>query len=123
MSTGLLPLLAVAQTGKVRILAVTNRQRSPAAPQVPTAIEAGYPDLRFEGFSGFFGPRTITPELRDRISADIQAVAADPTIADRLSAAGLSVRSSTPAEFANAIAEQRAQMTSIVKLIGSKAAR
>ena len=121
--TPLTNVLPQTQTGKVRLLAVTNKYRSPLAPAVPTAIEAGYPDLRFEGFSGFFGPRTITPELRDRISADIQAVAADPTIADRLSAAGLRVRSSTPAEFANAIAEQRAQMTSIVKLIGSKAAR
>ena len=44
-----------------------------------TAIEAGYSELTFEGLLGFFGPRGIATELRDRISADVRAVAAEPT--------------------------------------------
>src|SRR5262249_23470102 len=69
-------VLPQAQAGRARLLAVTNKYRSPLAPTVPTASEAGYPDLSFEGLSGFFGARNIAPDLRDRISADIRAIAA-----------------------------------------------
>jgi len=116
-------VLPQVQVGKVRLLAVTNKERAPLAPAIPTAEEAGFADLTFEGFSGFFGARELTLERRDRIFADIRAVAADPSVGDRLAAVGLAVHASTPAEFAAAIAEQRAQMTAIVNLIGRDAAR
>jgi tripartite-type tricarboxylate transporter receptor subunit TctC len=121
--TPLTNVLPQVQAGRVRLLAVLNKDRAPLAPATPTAKEAGYPELTFEGFSGFFGAREIAPERRDSISADIRAVGADPTIGDRLAAVGLVVHASTPAEFAAAIAEQRAQMTAIVNLIGPNPTR
>ena len=121
--TPLTNVLPQVQAGQVRLLAVINTERAPLAPAIPTAKEAGYPNLTFEGFSGFFGARDLAPERRDSISADIRAVASDPIVADRLAAVGLVVHGSTPAEFAAAIAEQRAQMTAIVNLIGHDQAR
>src|SRR2546429_9210403 len=44
------------QTGKIKLLAVTNSVRAPAAPDVPTVKEAGYPELTFDGLVGFFRP-------------------------------------------------------------------
>jgi len=120
--TALTNVLPQAQAGKVRLLAVTNKSRSPLAPETPTAIEAGYPDLTFEGFSGFFGSRDIPPARRDSVSADVRAVAADPAVSDRLAAVGLIAHGSTSAEFAAAIEEQRNKMASIMKLIGGKPA-
>ena len=120
--TALTNVLPQAQAGKVRLLAVTNKSRSPLAPEIPTAIEAGYPDLTFEGFSGFFGSRDIPPAQRDSVSADVRAVAADPAVSDRLAAVGLIAHGSTSAEFAAAIEEQRNKMASIMKLIGGKPA-
>jgi tripartite-type tricarboxylate transporter receptor subunit TctC len=79
--TSLTNVLPQAQAGKVRLLAVTNKVRSPLAPDVVTANEAGYSDLSFEAFSGFFGARDIAPALRDRIAADVRAVAPTPTSA------------------------------------------
>jgi tripartite-type tricarboxylate transporter receptor subunit TctC len=109
-----LPLLAVAQTGKVRILAVTNRQRSPAAPQVPTAIEAGFPDVIAEGFQGFFGWRDMPTQLRDRIAADVRAVAPElPN--ERLEALGQVVRVGTTADFLAMIEDQRNRVRTVVK--------
>jgi tripartite-type tricarboxylate transporter receptor subunit TctC len=118
--TGVLP---VVQAGKARLLAVTNKQRAPIAPEVPTAAEAGYPDLTFDGLSGFFGPGDMPMELRDRVAADIRAVAAEPAIVNRLAAIGMIVRGSTPAAFAAAIEEQRAKMASIAKSLGAVPAR
>ena len=114
VSAGLLPLLAVAQTGKIRILAVTNRQRSPAAPQIPTANEAGFPDVIAEGFQGFFGWRDMPTQLRDRIAADVRAVAAEMP-SQRLEALGQVVRVGTTADFLAMIEDQRNRVRTVVK--------
>lgn len=45
------------QAGRIKVPAVTSRQRVPSAPDVPTAAEAGYPALTFESIGGVFGPR------------------------------------------------------------------
>jgi tripartite-type tricarboxylate transporter receptor subunit TctC len=111
-------LLPMAQAGKIHLLAVTNGTRAPIAPDVPTAIEAGYPELEFDGLTGFFGWRDMPPELRDRIAADVRAVAADASVAERLAKAGQIVHAGTPAEFGREIDEQRSRISGIVRLLG-----
>jgi tripartite-type tricarboxylate transporter receptor subunit TctC len=118
VGTTLTALLPFARAGKIRLLAVTNKKRAPIAPEVPTATEAGYPELEFEGLVGFFGWRDMPAALRDRISADIRAAAADPILVERFSRAGQIARGSTSAEFAGAIEEQRAKIQAIVRLLG-----
>lgn len=118
LATTLTPLLPSAQAGKIRLLAVTNERRAPLAPEVPTASEAGHAEFEFEGLVGFFGWRNMPAALRDRISADIRAVAADPVVAKRLVTAGQIARGSTSAEFAEAIEKQRARIEAIVRFIG-----
>lgn len=118
VATSLTALLPLAQAGKIRLLSVTNKRRAPIAPEVPTALEAGYPELEFEGLIGFFGWRDMPARLRDRISEDVRAVAADPLVAERLAAAGQIVGGSTAAEFSTAIEEQRVRIEAIVRLIG-----
>jgi tripartite-type tricarboxylate transporter receptor subunit TctC len=113
VSTGLLPLLTLLQGGKARILAVTNRERSPGAPQVPTAIESGFPDVVAGGFQGFFGWRGMSDVLRDRIAADVRAVAPDMP-AERLINLGQIVRAGTTADFVAMIDEQRALVKTAV---------
>jgi tripartite-type tricarboxylate transporter receptor subunit TctC len=113
--TAVLPLV---QAGRIHVLAVTGKKRSPLWPDIPTSIEAGYPELAFDGLIGLFGPRGIPDDRRERISNDLQIVAANPFVAKRLAAAGQLTRASTPAEFASAIKVQRAQIEAIVKSIG-----
>jgi tripartite-type tricarboxylate transporter receptor subunit TctC len=110
--TAVLPLV---QAGKLRVLAVTNRTRSPMWPDIPTAREAGYPELTFEGLLGVFGPRGIPDELRSRISVDIQTVAGEPAIVKQLAITGQLCRGSTPEAFAAAIEEQRAAFAAAVQ--------
>lgn len=110
-------LMSTVQSGKARLLMVTNRQRSPIAPEVPTAEEAGFPELTFEGVVGFFGNRDLTVTLRDRIASDIAAVAVNPEIGSRLRAAGIAVRVEGPAQFSAAIEEQRAKVRDILSAV------
>jgi tripartite-type tricarboxylate transporter receptor subunit TctC len=116
-------VLPAAESGRARVLAVTNRIRAPLAPDVPTAIEAGYPELTFEGLLGFFGPHGLSVEIRDRIAADVCAVAADPAFAKHLVAIAAAARCGTPAEFSAAIEAQRAKIASIVERLGARPAR
>jgi tripartite-type tricarboxylate transporter receptor subunit TctC len=118
VSTGLLPLLPLAQAGKVKLLVVTNRERSPAAPELATAREIAHPELAADGFQGFFGWRGMPEDLRARIAADVAAVGADAELRQKLAALGQAVRTGAPAEFAAMIAEQRAKIAAIAQAIG-----
>ena len=123
MMTGLAVIQAQVQAQRVRLLAVTNNKRAVSYPDVPTVVEAGFPSLELEGLVGLFGPRLMPPELRDRISADVRAVAADPAITQRLTVTAQVVNPGSPAEFAAAIDEQRAKMAKIAQRLGIKAAQ
>src|SRR5262245_14619653 len=112
-STGVPPLIPHHQAGTARLLFVTNRERSPQAPEVPTASEAGYPDLTFEGSVGLFGWRDMPAYVTDRIGRDVQTIAADPSFRSRLIAGGTVSRSGTSEEFAAAIEEQRKKIAAI----------
>ncbi len=122
-STALTQLLPHSQAGRATLLAVLNRTRTPLAPNVPTAAEAGYPDLTFDGVTGFFGWRDMPSGLRDRIAADVRAVVANPALSDRLPPIGIVARGSTPGEFAAAIEEQRAKVAAVAAAIGTKPAQ
>src|SRR5262245_46960992 len=101
--------------GRIKMLAVTNRERAPIAPHVPTVTEAGYPALQFDGLVGLFAPLGMPVALRERIAGDVRAVAVDPAIATRVAATGQIVSPGTPAEFAAEIDEQRAKFAAIAK--------
>ena len=106
-------LMPQVKAGKARILMVTNRQRSPLVPDAPTAIEAGYPELLFEGVVGFYGWRGMPEALRDRISHDVLAAARDETMVSRLRDVGVMVRAESPAAFSAAIEQQSIKVRSL----------
>ncbi len=120
LASGVAPLLPQARAGKIKLIAFINRERSPAAPEVPTVAEAGYPQLTFSAVTGFFGWRDMPDALRERIAADIRAVTAESAIKERLAKVGAIAQSGTPAEFAAAIEEQRAKVAAIAKAMGTK---
>jgi len=101
------------QAGRARMLMVVNRERSPLAPDVPTAAEAGYPELTFDGIVGFYGTRDMPEGVRMRFAADVAAVANDPALAARLADLGTALRVGASAEFAAAIEDQRAKIAGI----------
>jgi tripartite-type tricarboxylate transporter receptor subunit TctC len=115
VATAVSILLPLVHGGKIRLLMVTSRQRSPIADDVPTATEAGYPELLLDGIVGFYGSRDISPDLKERIAADVRAVAADTALVARLKALGIGVRAGTSAEFAAEIEHQRTKLGPIVR--------
>ena len=106
-------------SGKIKLLAVTNTQRTPAQPDVPTVKEAGYPALTIDGLVGLFGPPGMPLDLRKRITADF-AAAADATIKDRLALTGQILNVGGPDEFAASIEDQRAKVAKFAESLGVK---
>jgi tripartite-type tricarboxylate transporter receptor subunit TctC len=114
---------ALHQAGRVKVLAVTGRERAPIEPAIPTVSEAGYPQLELESLIGIYGPRGMPMELRERIAADVRAVVeADIEIKSKLEPTGQVIELRAPADFAAGIAQIRAKIATIAQALGMKAA-
>jgi tripartite-type tricarboxylate transporter receptor subunit TctC len=118
-----LPALAIVRpqldSGKIKLLAVTNTSRAPTAPDLPTVAQAGYPALTLDGLVGLFGPPGMAEDVRQQIAAAIRA-AADDTVKERLTQTGQTPNIGGPDEFAKSIDEQRATVAAMAKVLGVK---
>lgn len=117
LTTNILPFL---RDGKLRVLAVTNAVRSPAAPDVPTVREAGFPDLEVEGFPGILGWRGMPEALRTRLSGLIQEIIQEPAMKARLADFGMIPRPSTPESFARDLRSLYDRLAEIARLYGAQ---
>jgi tripartite-type tricarboxylate transporter receptor subunit TctC len=108
------------QAGAVKVLAVTNHERFSGLPNIPTAVEAGYPSLEFDGLVGIFASPEMNADTRAKIAKDVKAVAHDPAILERMTATGQIVSPGDGAEFETSIEQQKAQVAAVAKLFGNK---
>jgi tripartite-type tricarboxylate transporter receptor subunit TctC len=113
-------ILGHEKAGKVRVLAVFAPNRLKGAPNVPTAIELGFPDMVGQLFVGVF-VRSGTPKpIVEQIAATNQKVMADQEFQKILVASGLEPINDTPAQAAKFLADENARWAPVVKAIGLK---
>lgn len=111
-------VLGFHNAGKVRILAVFAPNRLKGAPDIPTAVELGYPNMIGQLFVGIFAPSATPKPIVDQIAAANQKVMGDAAFQKILIDSGLEPINDTP-ERANAyIAEETARWGPVVKAIG-----
>jgi tripartite-type tricarboxylate transporter receptor subunit TctC len=106
------------EAGKIRVIAIGNRARTVLMPDVPTVVEAGFSELVVETTSGFYGPSGMPIELRERLAADIIAVAQDPTISQRITLTGQAMDPAGPDELAATVKQQAATTATIATVLG-----
>jgi tripartite-type tricarboxylate transporter receptor subunit TctC len=111
------------ERGAVKVLAQMGAKRAPSLTDVPTAVEQGFPALEMEGLVGLFGTKAVSPELREKIGADIVAAANDKEIEDKLNATAQSPARGNAKEFTDHIDRQKAQIAKIVKELGVQPTR
>ena len=92
---------------RARILLMTAKERLKVAPNIPTAIELGYPRLDMEEWFGFFVSPKTPPELIASLNETLRKVMDDPEMAGLLGPIGLTVKTSTPEELAALVASHR----------------
>jgi tripartite-type tricarboxylate transporter receptor subunit TctC len=118
LSSSLAAVQSMLQTGRIKVLLVTSRKRALTAPDIPTAAEAGYPQLTMETAGGLYGPKEMPDGERESIAADFRDIAEhDPVIAQRLTDTGQIMTLLRPAEFAANIKEQNDQLARIAKTL------
>ncbi len=120
-STSMPPAVPQVKAGKLRAIAVTSAQRSPALPDVPTVNEQGYSGFDDLTWVGFFAPAGTPAEIVKRLNAELNRAFAAPDVRDRLSALGLESRQNSPADFAAFLREEVVKWAKAVKDSGAKA--
>jgi len=109
------------RSGRLRALATTGAQRSPALPDLPTVAEAGVPGYEASLWYGFVGPARMPPEIVQRLNSEIAAVLATPDVRERLASQGLDPRSSSAEEFARLLASDIERWAGVVRRVGVQA--
>jgi tripartite-type tricarboxylate transporter receptor subunit TctC len=103
--------------GRLRALATSGPERTPLAPDVPTAREQGV-DYVLTGWQAMVAPAGTPRPVVDRLNAEIKRALADPEVARRLRAQGNEPAPSTPGELRELIAADRARMGQVVREAG-----
>lgn len=103
------------QSGQLKALAVTSRQRMAALPQVPTIAESGFPDFEVLEWNGFFVPKGTPQAIVERLSSEVRAAVRDPETRARLVKLGADPVGGTPAEFSAFIAGQTQRWAQLIK--------
>jgi tripartite-type tricarboxylate transporter receptor subunit TctC len=110
------------QSGRLKGLAVTSKERTPLVPGVPGMIEAGLPDYEISFWYGFFFPAGTPREIAKRMFEATVAAGAQPAVAQILAHAGTETSvSKSPEEFAAFVAEETKLWAQLVKDAGVKA--
>lgn len=104
--------------GRLTPLAVLSKSRSPQLPNVPTIIEAGYPELESYAWQGMFAPAKTPPAVVGRLSEQLMAALNDASLRERLAAMGTEAVGSTPAAFAAFLADDMAKAAAVVRQEG-----
>ncbi|MCP3401687.1 tripartite tricarboxylate transporter substrate binding protein [Bradyrhizobium sp. CCGB20] len=112
-------LQQLAQAGKIRLLAVTTERRLSGAPEIPTAVESGMPDLRYEGWFGLFAPKDTDDAVIDRIAQATHLAMADRALQASYRAQGMEPDSdSSPDKFQRIVDATTANLAPVIKSIG-----
>lgn len=90
---------AMLRSGQLRPLAVTSAGRFPAAPDVPTVAEQGYPGFEVSTWYGIFAAAGTARETISRLNAEFARVLARPDVRERLQQLGWQIVGNTPEEF------------------------
>jgi tripartite-type tricarboxylate transporter receptor subunit TctC len=98
--------LALYRDGKLKVLAVTDKTRAAAMPEVPTSAEAGVPQLLSGAWYAMVGPPKLRPELRDQIAKATIDVLKMPDVQQRFRALNVEPDGGTPAETAAFIKDE-----------------
>lgn len=109
------------RSGKLRALATTGAQRSPALPDLPTVAESGVPGYEASLWYGLVAPARMPPEIVRRLNSEIVAVLGLPDVRERLANQGVDVRSTTPEEFSRLLESDLKRWAAVVQRAGVRA--
>ena len=112
--------LPQARGNRVRALAITSAERSPAAPDVPTIAEAGVKDCEISEWNALLAPAGTPAAVLARLHAEVAKIMRLPDIKEKFADLGASAIGSTPAELAAFLRAEMAKWAEVVKAANIK---
>jgi tripartite-type tricarboxylate transporter receptor subunit TctC len=106
--------------GKFKALATTWTQRLSVYPELPTAVEQGFPELQIAHWAGLHAPTGVPAEIMDKLAAAVDAGMKSQVIADRLKSMGIEPMGGTRAQFNTFVDAERTRLGNIVKASNMK---
>jgi tripartite-type tricarboxylate transporter receptor subunit TctC len=105
----------------MKALAVTTKQRSALAPDVPTLQEAGVPGYELSVWFGILAPAGTPRDIVQRLNTEIVRILNSPEVKDRILKQGVEVQTSTPEQFDAFVKSEVARWANVIKDAGIKA--
>ena len=113
--TGITAALPLHKTGRVRILVTNGNTRAQALPDVPTSMEAGWPDSYSVTWYGIFAPKGTPPAITQAIAHATREAGQDAHVREALAVAGAEPAFTSPAEFEDIVRKEDARLGALVK--------
>ncbi len=113
--------LTLAKAGRLRALAVTGRNRSPSAPELPTVAEAGVQGYEFSGWVGIFAPAGTPLEIVARLHSETLKILRLPETKERFFSQGVEPGGMPAQEFSAFVKAEIAKWGKVVKFSGARA--
>jgi tripartite-type tricarboxylate transporter receptor subunit TctC len=106
--------LAQIQGGRLKAVAVTSRQRTSVAPDIPTIAESGLPAFEATSWWGLFAPPRTPPEIVAKLNAAVRQALADHRVLATFKDMGLEAWQSTPEELAKLLVDERVKWQKVI---------
>ena len=116
----LINALPFLKDGQLQALAVSGSARASALPDVPTTVEAGYPNSEYNFWAGIFAPARTPAEIRARLYAEIAKALQVPAVRERLKELGADPMPLDSAQYAALVKKEIETNTQLVKAAGIK---
>jgi tripartite-type tricarboxylate transporter receptor subunit TctC len=114
-----LAVLGQIQSGQLKALAVTGKDRFPVVPDVPPAIESGLvPGYDVTTWYGFFAPRGTPPEIVAKLNRALNEAIKEDAVRDKLIKAGVAVQGSSPEAFGKFMAGELTRWNKVREAAG-----
>jgi tripartite-type tricarboxylate transporter receptor subunit TctC len=110
--------LPLVRGGRLRALAITSRDRSPALPEIPTVAEAGVPGYESSSWQAILGPARMPAEIVNQIYREIAQSAKNPEMVRRFNSEGMVALGTTPRELDEHIARELDKWAKVTKAAG-----
>jgi tripartite-type tricarboxylate transporter receptor subunit TctC len=113
--------LQLIKDGRLRALAIAGPKRSPELPDVPTLVEAGYPELTVGAWTALLAPRDTPPDIIAKLNAATNAALQSEAMASALAKLGAEPRGGTPQALAAHMAREATKWKPVVESLNLKA--